>query len=215
MLVSHTKRFIFSKTVKTGGTSTEVAFQPACLPPDGQSIPAECGAIVSEFGIVGARGANATQFEWWHHMSAKAIKDGVGPEVWNSYFKFTVIRNPFDKVVSWFHFRNPHVKELPKGQMFAAFNSWISDAGSIPGDRDKYMIGGEFVLDDTARYENLETELYRIASKLDVQLGAVPRLKAGPRGPKRIPYTAYYGSDARALVERSFDYELSAFDYEF
>src|SRR5215831_6473803 len=92
MLVSHLCRFIYLKTIKTGGTSVEIYFEPWCVPPaqwrGEQHSRAES---VSEWGIVGARGS-ADGFvrpdcAWYNHMPAAAVREKVGSSIWNSYFK--------------------------------------------------------------------------------------------------------------------------------
>jgi hypothetical protein len=42
-------------------------------------------------------------------MSAASIRDLVGEQIWHRYFKFTVIRNPCDKLISRF-FWHQHAK---------------------------------------------------------------------------------------------------------
>jgi len=107
MLVSHRYRFIYTKTAKTAGTSVEVYFEPYCMRP-GEWEPSHVrDDYESEAGIVGFRGPNRPpDCKWWHHMPAAMIRERLGEEVWNNYFKFCVIRNPYDKVASgFFHFR--------------------------------------------------------------------------------------------------------------
>ena len=60
---------------------------------------------VSQWGVVGRRGPLRGGETWHDHMPARKILRLVGPEVWNGYFKFGVIRNPFSKVVSHFWFK--------------------------------------------------------------------------------------------------------------
>lgn len=97
MLISHRYKFIYFKTVKTAGTSIEVALQPYALP-EGQADRAGTKggpAIVTKAGVVGARGAKFVKgSDWWNHMPAFRIKKQVSSKVWDSYFKFANIRNP-------------------------------------------------------------------------------------------------------------------------
>src|ERR1044071_3613051 len=108
MLVSHRKRFIYTKTGKTAGTSVEVYFEPWCVPAGaGWGAEGERAEEVSEAGIIGFRGGpkfRGPNVKWWNHMPAAEIKGYLGDEIWNSYFKFCVVRNPFDQMVSAFHF---------------------------------------------------------------------------------------------------------------
>ena len=39
-------------------------------------------------------------------MSALEIKSNVSKEIWDNYFKFVVVRNPFDQIMSAFHWHN-------------------------------------------------------------------------------------------------------------
>jgi hypothetical protein len=57
MLISHPHRFIYTKTMKTAGTSVEIYFEAACLPPsNGIAREHTTDEIVTEAGIVGRRG---------------------------------------------------------------------------------------------------------------------------------------------------------------
>ncbi|WP_298287497.1 sulfotransferase family 2 domain-containing protein [uncultured Lutibacter sp.] len=46
------------------------------------------------------------------HANARQIKEYLGEKVWSEYFKFTVVRNPYDLVVSMYsHLRKPIYKK--------------------------------------------------------------------------------------------------------
>jgi len=38
------------------------------------------------------------------HSSVRGVVHVVGEEVWSEYFTFTVVRNPFSRIVSWYTF---------------------------------------------------------------------------------------------------------------
>ena len=100
MLVSHRKKFIYTKTVKTASTSVESFFEPLCVEEGKWSFSERRNMHISEHGIIGSRAAVLDNCKWFNHMSAHSIRRKINQEVWNDYFKFTVIRNPFDKMLS-------------------------------------------------------------------------------------------------------------------
>lgn len=97
---------------------------------------------VSATGIIGYRGTSAKGKQWRNHMSAAEISDRIGASIWNG-FKFCVIRNPFDKLVSAFFFLN---KDYEDEDLINNFRNWIKRGGSVI-DRDEYLIGGEICVD--------------------------------------------------------------------
>lgn len=42
---------------------------------------------------------------WLHHAPAKKLRRVISDSIWRSYFKFGIVRNPWDRLVSMFHFR--------------------------------------------------------------------------------------------------------------
>ena len=128
MLISHKKNFIYFKTIKTAGTTVEIFFEKECIPSEVYTRPSErTKQIMTDDGIVGSRckrewygkivmqnlikrvfteGVYNNYFnpQWYSHMSASEIRWKIGEEKFQDYFKFCVIRNPFDKVISyWWH----------------------------------------------------------------------------------------------------------------
>ena len=76
MIISHKFKCIFIRIPKTGSTSIEVflkEFDPDCISSDDNSPP-------------------------YGHFYASQLKKMVESKIWNTYFKFTIIREPLD----WF-----------------------------------------------------------------------------------------------------------------
>ncbi|WP_297802303.1 hypothetical protein, partial [Arenimonas sp. GDDSR-1] len=115
------KRFLYFKTKKTAGTSVEIYFEPHCLPPGSWRPEHARAETVSAYGIIGSRmhGRSNTDV-WFNHMPAVLVREHLGHEIFNAYYKFCVIRNPYDKMVSrfWWNLRHSEDERLA---LLAAF----------------------------------------------------------------------------------------------
>ena len=224
MLVSHRYKFIYTKTLKTAGTSVESYLERFCTPNGESTVRDEREEYVSESGIIGFRGPRLPRkCKWWNHMPAALIKEKLGETLWATYVKFCVIRNPYEKVVSAFYFaentRNRLKKEGPAAfsdldHERAQFEAWLRPA-NLPIDRDKYLIDGQFCLDDVIRHRpwrRILKEYARLGVPWDS--ASLPSLKAGFR-PKDITVEALYTEKARKIVETAYSFEIGYFGYAF
>ncbi|MDG2617288.1 sulfotransferase family 2 domain-containing protein [Thermoleptolyngbya sichuanensis XZ-Cy5] len=218
MLVSHGHQFIYTKTLKTASTSVEAYFEPFCVEEGAANLARVREESVSAAGIVGYRGPGKPEgCRWWNHMPAAQIREQLGEDLWTRYFKFCVIRNPYEKAISAFYFGRSHAPSAPDSPSSdaAAFEHWLMTHGP-PIDRNKYLIDGQFCLDEVIRYESLAADLERICAKLGVPWNpeALPQLKTGTR-PKVAIARALYTNKSRQLVETAYAFELDYFGYQF
>lgn len=236
MLVSHRKHFIFTKTEKTAGTSVESYFEQYCMP-DGewQESPSR-DEYVSEAGIIGYRGSDVSASTWYNHMSAKKIRDLTSQEIWDRYFKFTVIRNPFDKLISGFFMFENRKKNYSNTQLLKIFakrvldrgnpidrvkgnteierfRCWIRKGGSIV-DRNKYLIDEQVCIDYFIEYENLHEGIKHVCDRLSIPFepSRIPEFKKGIRH-HRIQIQDYYDHATKQIVEKIYAWELERFGY--
>lgn len=237
MLISHRKRFIFTKTSKTAGTSVESYFEQYCMREGEWQQEHDRDEYVSDAGIIGYRGAASPHTVWFNHMPASRMRELLGPEVWDGYFKFTVIRNPFDKLVSGFHMYEKRRQQYTPWQKAKAlvkrmldigspvdrirgttdverFRSWIAKGGAII-DRDKYVIDGEVCVDFFIRFEALQEGIREVCARLDLpyEPARLPEFKKGMRH-HRIPVHEYYDAPTEAIVRRLYAFEFERFGYD-
>ncbi len=219
MLVSHRHRFIFTKTKKTAGTSIEVYFEPYCMAPGEWRPDRDAGAgYASIHGIVGFRGGKRAQdVFWWNHMPARQIRDGVGAVTWSRYFRFSIVRNPYEKAVSAFFMvkqRHKQAVGCPDEERLA-FQHWLEAAGP-PIDRDKYLLNGRYCLSDIIRLESCLADLERICERLGVPFEPerLERRKAGIR-PAWATAEAMFTPISRTIVAKAYAFELDFFGYGF
>jgi hypothetical protein len=224
MLVSHRCSFIYTKTRKTAGSSVESYFEPFCMPEGEWTQRHFREEYVSAAGIIGFRGSRTEKRKalWWNHMPARLIRRRIGDDIWNAYFKFCVIRNPFEKAISAFYFERCRADAERTGQevLWTAhdpelFEDWL-ERSPVPIDRYTFCIDGRFALDDVIRHESLVPDMQRICTRLSVpwEPERLPAFKAGIR-PREATARRLYTSRSRQLVRKAFRFELQYFGYKF
>jgi hypothetical protein len=221
VMVSHLYKFIFLKTRKTAGTSVEMFLEPFCAPP-GHSVQEQSGALISEFGVVGqrlrpARTAQGRETIWRNHAEARDIKQALGRETWRKYVKLTSVRNPFDRMVSAFHWMGRKQAALDR-QSFDLTRAQFRDfvlSGDMPDDLPIVHIGSRFVIDDTVRYETLQSDLQRLGGKLgfDPAATCLPLTKETSSLRQGRGYWDYYDTATTQAVQRQMAWVFDHYDY--
>jgi len=230
MIVNHAYRFIFLKTRKTAGTSIEVALSPFCGPDDivtpispkdetlrgPENSPRNHRGAFNPFPELPTPGTDITRTlrdavrgrKFFNHMTATQAHNRLPREVWNGYFKFCFVRNPWDRTVSMFHWEN-RGKERPR--TWEEFLEW----GEFRPDFGLYSLGGKLAMDFVGRYESLQDDLTRALQMtgLTDQI-ELPRAKGDFRKDPR-DYRDYYTPAQRDVIAKVFAPEIEMFGYEF
>jgi hypothetical protein len=176
MIVSHKFKFIFIKTVKTAGTSTEIALSKHLggddiitpISPEDEAIrqqlgypgPQNCWIPIHSSLRDFARFAlkRKRKLRYYNHIDAACIKKYIGESIWNDYYKFCFSRNPWDRAISlyyWCHRSEPRPE----------FSEFIQSAGFesiVKRGWDLFTTNGEVVVDRVCAYENLVAELEQV-----------------------------------------------------
>ena len=103
MIISHKYKFIFFKPLKVAGSSIEVALSKICGPEDIQTGSEYIGEITNHKYLPKNNGP------LYHtHTPPHLLYKNTGHS-WDDYTKVTVVRNPWDMIVSyyWWSFNSP------------------------------------------------------------------------------------------------------------
>lgn len=218
MLISHRKKFIYLKTRKTAGSSVMLFLEPFCV--DEGSKPPRLSAtrpvIESSSGIIGFHDPTSTiNYKWWNHMPAKLVKQNAAYE-WENYTKVCCIRNPYDKVLSFFWWMNPTFisENLTLEEIRQRFSAWIETDEDMANDRYMYTIDQQLCLDYYIRYESLQDSLGVFCNLVDVPFkkGMLTweRNETRPRG---LRYQEIYNQRSADRVRRAYNREFEWFHY--
>jgi len=220
MLISHRKKFIYTKTIKTAGTSVEAYFEPYCFPPGEYQFLHARPQYESEAGVVGFRGLKREDDGnyWYHHAPAHEIRARAGDEVWNSYFKFCVIRDPFEKLVSAFHhFALPKEEcaSMAFHEIRQRFSDWMHTVRlAYFDDWNIFTIDDQIAVDYVIRYERLVDGLRHVCGQLQVPFepGRLQRIKS-EYNPHLRPAGDYYDSDTVTLAATVYARQIMHFGF--
>jgi Sulfotransferase family len=141
-----------------------------------------------------------------------------GEKIFQSYFKFGFVRNPWDRAVS-LYLRKEGL-ELRDKMTFEEFVDWMKYSSStcihpVPHvNQLDWLVDphGNVLVDYIGRFENLAADWATIASKI----GAPPELPHTRKNPGRNkPYTEYYSERTRRIIEDRFRVDIDYFGYKF
>ena len=229
MILSHKHRFIYIKTYKTGSTSIETALSHICGPEDiiteaseqlrgNRSRPAQNYRI--EHPEKPVRPLWKTLLRrpekhyhptvgYYEHMPAWRVRTYCGEDVWKSYFKFSFERNPWDRQVSWYHYKTKSKSPRPE---FSVFNR--DKRRAYVENWELYTIDNAIALDFVGRYEALEEGFRTVLSRIGLE-GEVSLARENRSATRREDYRGYYDDKNKALVADWYAREIAHFGYEF
>lgn len=218
MILSHARCFIFVKTLKTAGTSIEVALSSLCGPED---VITPIGSEEFERApgaqnYIRGSGARETREDglpaplkdrdFYNHMPLAKIARYAGDEMVKRFCKIAFVRNPWDRQVSQFYFQRH------KGLGQADFAEWIGGVRPM-AVMAMLRLNGALGVDFVGRFESLEADFERVCRQLGAEPPPLPALKSSIR-PKGH-YRDYYNARSRDRVAEMYAEEIAAFGYSF
>jgi len=225
VIISHTHRYIFIKSEKTAGTSIEAALSQHCGDSDMVTPLGDYWFNRDERGQWIHSAMNAEGF--FQHDPAAEVRRKIPTEVWDKYFKFSIVRNPWDRVVSLFSWEARNKPELrPVRKLhhklgvpfdeFAETTRLFRDfvAGDWSTNDRIYHLDDQLCVDYVIRYEALAEGLDEVCRRVGIPSVELPRLKAGLRTQGRS-YTEYYDDASRETVARRHHRDIELFGYTF
>jgi hypothetical protein len=232
VLVSHLYNFIYIKNYKTASSSVEAFFGQYCIDPltiSSYSFDDSREEEISEYGILGSRSGIKQMIhpirntKWVNHMNSTDIKKEIGETIFNNYFKFCVIRNPYDIMVSSYHW-DIFLKNITSDTTFSSYcklyTFLFEKKERVLYNRNnmsRILLDNQPICDYYIRYEYLKEDIRKVLDKLgitDYDLNKLPNHKSGIR-PKDTHYRKYYDDETREIVYQLHKNEIKQFDYEF
>jgi len=217
MLISHSHRFIFFHVAKTAGLSVREALHPYTEEPTHFKIrrpPKQKNGQLNPFYAV------------WEaaliHAKAGDAQRELPPAIFDRYYKFAFVRNPWDWQVSMYHFilqepthvRYAWVKSLGT---FERYLAWVIETpqpyakGATKLQKEVLTDGdGNLLVDFVGRYETLAQDFAQLCCKLNL-VAQLPHVnKSAHRD-----YRAYYNERTQQMVADHFAADIELFGYTF
>jgi hypothetical protein len=156
------------------------------------------------------------------HTDMHNAKKCVGKDVFDSYFKFAVIRNPYSRVVSWYNtLLNVNSDKVIRPKSFEDFvlnqkDIYINSDGKASElwrtQYDFLNYRGKLNLNWIIRYENLNENWHNLSMCLFNDHIGLPHLK---NWGSQNDYKKYYNHKLRNIIKERFQKDLETFHYDF
>ncbi len=198
MIISHKLKVIFIKTSKTAGSSFELALSKYCGPDDIYTAIGTDTNIRKSWNI--PQSQNTKKIKYKHHTSASEIKKTIPQNIWNNYLKVSIIRCPYDTMISSYYWN----KSQKTFSLFVA--DTLAPAKRLWGYK-VICINNRLVTDFLIRYEHLDEDIKKLETKIGC-LGLLETFqnikeKSNYRPPGKDIYTVYAQNPiARAIIDK-------------
>jgi hypothetical protein len=199
-MISFQKGFLFVHIPKTGGNSIQTVLRDYSEDEIVAKNPRQDG--VERFAV------RNPKYELKKHSALAEYRDAMGNEQFSKLYKFTVIRNPWDRMVS-FYFTPGRQKEWNAREFEKLILQTKPAADYLrlkKDDADPFAN-----VDRIIRFENLEEDFRAVCDQLKIVASPLPKYNRS----EREHYSKYYDAKLREIVRERFADEIKAFGYNF
>ena len=228
-MISSNYKFIFIHNPKCGGTTIRNYIRPYC---NWRSVP--------------KRLENLKEVRLFHHSHPKKVKkvlEEYTEEKFSDYTVFTTVRNPWDRMVSWWAYGHWSKNLMPwweddrtknedgshkwwpgKDDSFrkteVSFDYWIK---KIEEQYNLFVFNAEnflyndskLLIDKIIRMEDFNSKLFPFLKKITSGFGPSEPTPLKFNKSKRDEYRSYYTSSTKEIVEKKFEKDIEIGRYIF
>ena len=207
MVISFEHNFLFCHIGKTAGSSIANALAPFSHPMKKDRI----SKIRSRLALP----QKPENVYFPVHSSCAYAAKRLPDELYEGLFKFAIVRNPWDRIVSLYHYilmNEKHHRHAKVSAMrdFDAFVRYEAKRGKFFLHQSLCGADGELVVDFVGKFENLSSDFDRICKKLDISASIPHKNKSVHK-----PYQEYYSKEAEDIVSQVWKRDIELFDYRF
>jgi hypothetical protein len=196
-MISHGHKAVFIHVPKTAGMSMRTYFRRKGFEPVEYHDPS--GSNDDKTGVY----VNGTSWRIKRNLE----------DIWNSYFKFAFVRNPWDRMVSCWKNR---------AKSYDSFDKFLEDYPypsqnhnlvwhTLPQLTHIQDLDGNMLVDFVGRFENLNNDLKTICESINVEYTPLPHKNKSTHK----PYQEYYNQRTQDLVACIYKEEIEMFNYRF
>jgi len=208
-MISYDKKCIFVHIPKTGGNSIENIIWPG----DRRESDLWMGQITTYY--------NKYQTGGLQHLFATNIQQEIGDKIFNDFFKFSFVRNPWDKVISQFCYMNRRkdLREfigMSRDDCLKKYLALIQTKKHVQWEKQyKFILdkNENSLVDFIGRFENFENDVRYVLKIINnqISLDKIPHTNKSVR----THYAEYYDNESREMVGYLYQKDIELFNYAF
>ena len=218
MVISYKHKFIFFHVAKVAGLSIKKALQPYTQELDKYKTKRPAKFIDNQPNQL---------YDMWvastTHITAQNAQKQLPKEIFDPFYKFAFVRNPWEWQVSMYHFILKETKHInhKRVKSMANFDDYITwvihrsrktyPKGATKMQKDMIVdCNDKIIIDFVGRYENLTEDFQKICQQIgiDATLPAINKTT-------HKNYSTYYSAKSKKMVENYFEVDINLFGYTF
>jgi len=200
-MISSQKRFLFVHIPKTAGNSIQSILRDYS---EDELVALRGGQDgIERFGL------RNPKYKIKKHSTLAEYKAALGEVQFGDLYKFTCVRNPWDRMVSYYFTPTQNMAAWDRKKFRKAIVKALSVADYLRLDKVEEDPFGN--VDYIMRFENLADDFRTVCGTLGILPATLPRYNRS----SREHYSKYYDDELRELVCARFAAEIERFGYIF